>query len=401
MGENALNTIYNSHLEGEDRDLAIAEAVAENAYNKTIMAYEMCCMQEKQMLADAELKVFKESGTYDDLAYLVEGAEAEVGENKKGIIQKIIEAIISLCTSIRNSIKSFFGKGNADDEIEISSEDEKKHNAIVSAKGKISKVASLVKSGNYGEAAKEALPIAGIIAGTAAAAGGTAIAVHMVKKKRSEVEAMSKDSDETIGILQGAIDSVKSKLGSIAEMDIVKGALEKINNIITAIKKHIDSLKSKIGGAVDSVKNGITNRQLMEVNTAGKNSDTTIKVKNTTFKVDTNGNVKAFNKKGEEIKVTDSFIPKKVKEVIDNLKNGTKESFTTDEIQEMLGEAFVVEFVDDSTIEIKASDYVIESEEISIENSIFGSDIEASAEDITESALDRELESLAELFANI
>lgn len=400
MDGNALNTIYNSHLEGEERELAVAEAVAENAYNKIIMAYEMCCMQEKQMLADAELKVFKESGTYDDLAYLVEGAEAEVGENKKGILQKLIDAIISLCSSIRNSIKSLFGKGNPDDEIEISAEDEKKHNAIVGAKGKIQKVASLVKSGNYGEAAKEALPIAGIIVGTAAAAGGTAAAVHMVKKKRSEVEAMTKDSDDTIGVLQGAMDAVKSKLGSIAEMDIVKGALDKIKSIIDAIKKHIDSLKSKMGGVVDSAKAAVAD--VKDNKDANKGNDTqTVKVKGMTFNVDINGNIKAFNKKNEEVPVDMKVLPAKVKELVDQIKNGTKESFTTDEIQEMLGEAFVVEFVDDSTIEIKASDYVIESEEIDTESSIFGTDIEASAEDITESALDKELESLAELFANI
>lgn len=399
MDGNALNTIYNSHLEGEERELAVAEAVAENAYNKIIMAYEMCCMQEKQMLADAELKVFKESGTYDDLAYLVEGAEAEVGENKKGIIQKLIDAIISLCNSIRNSVKSLFGKGNADDEIEISPEDEQKHNAIVGAKGKIQKVASLVKSGNYGEAAKEALPIAGIIVGTAAAAGGTAAAVHMVKKKRSEVEAMTKDSDDTIGVLQGAMNTIKSKLGSIADIGVVKTVLDKIKSIIDAIKKHIDSLKSKIGGAANSVKDAVDDVKDNKDNK--KTVAKTIKVKGMTFDVDISGGIKAFNKKNEEVPVDMNVLPKEVKEVSDQIKNGVKESFTTDEIQEILGEAFVVEFVDESTIRIKASDYVIESEEIDTESSIFGADIEASAEDITESALDKELESLAELFANI
>lgn len=394
----ALNSIYNSHLTGEERTLAVAEATAENNYNKLVMAYEMCCMQEQQMINDAELKVFSESGTYDDLAYLVEAAEEETGEKKKNILQKIIDAIVSLCSSISNAIKSAFGKGSPDDEISIPSDLVENHGKISSVKGKINKAASLLKAGNYAEALKEVGPILAAIGAVAAA--GTATAV-IVKKKRSEVEAMAKDEDDTVNIIRAAVDSVKSKLSAIADIEPINKVLTKFKEILDKIKNNAKGLSSKIGGAIETAKDG---QKLLTDNGGDKagsdSSSQEIKIKNTTFRVDGSGNVKAFNKEGGEIKVESDKLPKRVKELINKIK-GVTESMTTDEIQEFLGEAYTVEFVDDSTIEIKASDYVIESEEINTENSIFGSDIENSADSFNESALDEELESLANLLADI
>ena len=410
----ALNSVYNSHLEGEERKLAVAEAVAENNYNKIAMAYEMCLMQEKQMLADAELKVFSESGTYDDLAYLIEGGEEETGEKKKNILQKMVDAIINLCNSIMNTIKSAFGKGSPDDEVEVSQDAIEKHGKIASVKAKITKAASLLKSGNFLEALKEVGPILSAIAAVAAAGAATAV---MVKKKRSEVEAMANEENESIKTVRDAVNAVKSKLGSFKDLEPVNKALSKFKEIIDSIKENAKNLSAKLGAGINKAKEKVKGAAKDAADAAGEaaanvadaagsnaGSATEIKVKNTTFKVDTNGNVRAFNKDGGEVKVTNEFLPAKVKEVIEQIKNGTKESITTDEIQSILGDAYTVEFVDDNMIEIKASDLFIESEELDTENSIFGSEIEASADNYEESAedaMDKELESLAELFANI
>ena len=80
-------SIFNEYLTGIDRELAIEESAFDTEFSKLQTMYEMCNLQLAQMHKDAELKVLTESGTYDDLTYLLQEADAEVAGQRKNILQ--------------------------------------------------------------------------------------------------------------------------------------------------------------------------------------------------------------------------------------------------------------------------------------------------------------------------
>ena len=59
-----INEIFNSHLSGYEREMAIQEAEYDTLFAKATMMLEMVDMQLEQNIREAELKVFKEGGTY-------------------------------------------------------------------------------------------------------------------------------------------------------------------------------------------------------------------------------------------------------------------------------------------------------------------------------------------------
>lgn len=94
--------VYKAYLEGVEREDYISEMYHDNLFDRLEMMYEMVCMQEAQIKKDIEYKVIKESGTFDDLAFLVTEAEAETNEQKKGILSKIGAAIASIFKAIHD-----------------------------------------------------------------------------------------------------------------------------------------------------------------------------------------------------------------------------------------------------------------------------------------------------------
>ena len=102
------NEIFNSHLSGYEREMAIREAEYDTLFAKATMMLEMVDMQLEQNIREAELKVFKEGGTYDDYEYLVQEADEQAGEQKKGVFATIIEAIRSLFQKIGDAISRLF-----------------------------------------------------------------------------------------------------------------------------------------------------------------------------------------------------------------------------------------------------------------------------------------------------
>lgn len=114
----ALN-IYNGYLTGEERAYAIEIAEANNMIDKGMALLEMCIIQGEQIKKDAELKVFKESGTYDDYAYLMEEAEKATEEKKQGAFVTIIEGIIQLITSLFKGVASLFKKADPQAKVDV------------------------------------------------------------------------------------------------------------------------------------------------------------------------------------------------------------------------------------------------------------------------------------------
>ena len=102
-------SIFNEYLTGEEREVALENARLQNEYDKLSTVYEMLNLQVEQMRRDAEMKVFEESGTYDDLTFLYQEAENEIGEQKKNVFQKIVDWFKKIFAAIGNKIKSIFG----------------------------------------------------------------------------------------------------------------------------------------------------------------------------------------------------------------------------------------------------------------------------------------------------
>lgn len=111
-----INEIFNSHLSGYEREMAIQEAEYDTLFAKSTMLLEMVDMQLEQNIREAELKVFREGGTYDDYEYLVQEADEQAGEQKKGVFATIIEAIRTLFQKIGDALSRLFNLNNVSDD---------------------------------------------------------------------------------------------------------------------------------------------------------------------------------------------------------------------------------------------------------------------------------------------
>ena len=83
--------IFMEELTGVERDLYIEYSICNNTLKQCDTMLEMVGIKYNQMCEDAELKVLQESGTYDDLAFLYQEAEAQASEESKGILQKALK----------------------------------------------------------------------------------------------------------------------------------------------------------------------------------------------------------------------------------------------------------------------------------------------------------------------
>jgi hypothetical protein len=182
-------TIYNSYLTGNERTEAIEEAEIENQFSKLNLMLEMVNMRLEQNIKDAELKVFRESGTYDDLQYLCEEAENQAAEQKQNIFQKIIGVILRIFNSIGEGIKKLFNiQGNPEDEIEIDKNIVENHNAIVNGWDNVKSGISSIASGNFANGIKQLFD--GIKWPTFVAVGGATAVVATQKIKRLDANKM-------------------------------------------------------------------------------------------------------------------------------------------------------------------------------------------------------------------
>ena len=103
----------------DDMDRFYIESMENDIYiEKLSMLYEMVDREYALNVNQAELKVYKENGTYDDLEYLVEAAEAEAEVKKQSIFAKMLDAIANAFRTISNAIKNFINKDKANNDQE-------------------------------------------------------------------------------------------------------------------------------------------------------------------------------------------------------------------------------------------------------------------------------------------
>lgn len=98
------NFVFTESINDVDKFSVIEIAKADARMMKLDALYEAVNATLASNYAEAEIKVFEENGTYDDLYMLYREASEEATEKKENIIQKIIGVIKTLC----QDIKKFF-----------------------------------------------------------------------------------------------------------------------------------------------------------------------------------------------------------------------------------------------------------------------------------------------------
>lgn len=179
--------VFNSYLTNDERIFAIEEAETAMIFHKMDVLMESINADLQIMREEAELKVLREGGTYDDLEYLYEEANAEAGKKKEGVIHAIIEAI----KSIWAAVKSKFTKTveEAPEEIEVPADLDAKSNVFQKVWKEIKGFFGNLKKGvidmNIADKIKEHIkPIVGV--GAALTATGVAT-IKIPKTKLSDI----------------------------------------------------------------------------------------------------------------------------------------------------------------------------------------------------------------------
>ena len=243
--------IYIDYLVGDERQEAIEEAAIFNEIDNLFDAFEMTNIRLNQMYRNAEMKVFSESGTYDDLTYLIQEADGEVVEQRDGILQKIINGIKSILSKIKNFIMGSKGKGKPDDEVEVNS-------GLIAATDKIAAKWNEVKGTTGGK-------IGIAVAAIATVAGGIALTGTVVKKKRSEVEEKQNTINSISDWLNQGIDKIKSLFtgkGTNEQSEAQKQLqpFNKVTSVLNSIASGFSKALNSVGEAVSNAGNAVENK---------------------------------------------------------------------------------------------------------------------------------------------
>lgn len=386
--------IYNGYMTGEEREQAIQEATLMNEFDKLCMIFEMRDMQLQQNCKDAELKVFSESGTYDDLQYLIEVAAEEVQEQKQGLLTKIVATLKSLISKIVGGFKKLFGIGNPNDEVNVDKGQYEKVKGLSSLKGEINGLSNDVKSGNWSgiiDRAKKLLPI---LIGVTAAGVATG---QIIKKKRSEVESDVKPIEEMLANVQNAVNAglekIVSKLPDSVQ-NIAKEAIAKVKEILKPASDIINVIKGFLLGKVGATEqqkdsSTVPDNKKHAVRAPKVNGDISTPVTfnskdsysytgDKKYRIHKNGKIQVKAENGVYMPVLDlksvpsgiknaaTFIAQKNRPI--KAESVEEEIIDMSEIRELVGEGYKVECAEEY-IEIT------ECVEISKEDSIFGSSV--------------------------
>lgn len=241
-----MSNIFYSYLEGAEREEAITSAEIDLTLSKLRMMCETVDIQLEANIKDAEYKVLKESGTYEDLQYLIEKANAEATEKKQGIISKIWEVIKSIFNGIVTSLKSAFGKTDLPKTVDTDETDVEKHNALNKVWGHVQKVIQYLKD-------HKSVSIAAL--GAAITAIGSTIYVFTKKKSGKTIKTPIETVKGWVNNLTSKCSDVISGIGPNAGEGDDHGGnqiLQKLGNALSSWKNSLISLVSNGAQAASS-----------------------------------------------------------------------------------------------------------------------------------------------------
>ena len=221
------NTLYlDETLTGFEREIAIESAKMDISMQKLDALYEAVDANLQANYKEAELKVYAENGTYDDLAMLYMEAENDAAEKKGGILSSLFNAIVTFCSSIINGIKNIFKKSSGnksvpqDTVLDVTTEDSKKLDKAGEIVGKSTGFLHGIKSATK-EGCKDFIKFVkdniGFVIVSGAAATGTVVGTtHLITKKVTKASFEKKIAD-----LTDQLDTLRKAV--IAGRVVVKG----------------------------------------------------------------------------------------------------------------------------------------------------------------------------------
>lgn len=229
------------NLIGEERDLYIEDAKLELDFGKLETLMNVIEMQREQNTMDAEYRVFAESGTCDDLAYLYEAVEAEANKAKKNIFKKIIEWFKNVLTTIASKIKSIGSKkidGNTD--VKVSKEVDNAIKSVDSLYAKFNAGITNLKAGKFSEAWGN---LKDIVIPSVIGAGAVTTGVVMYKKGKLDtvIDSISKKSKEILDVVESVISNIPDTLSNLVSKIVspFKKYVSFCNNIVTIVTSAI------------------------------------------------------------------------------------------------------------------------------------------------------------------
>ena len=203
-----IHTLYlDETLTGFEREIAIESAKMDISMQKLDALYEAVDANLQANYKEAELKVYAENGTYDDLAMLYMEAENDAADKKGGILSSLFNAIVNFCSSIINGIKNIFKKSSEnksvpkDTVLEVESEDIKKLDAAGNIVGKATGFLNGIKNAtkdscdDFVKFVKDNIGFV-VVTGTAAT-GAVAGVSHLITKKITKASLEKKIADLT------------------------------------------------------------------------------------------------------------------------------------------------------------------------------------------------------------
>ena len=388
----------------ENDELFSELALANAEYERYSAMYEMADMMINAMKAEAEAKVIVESGTEEDLAFLVKEAEAEVAENKKGVIAKVIEALKNFFGKIFSIFKKDEAVVNADssdddETVQVNKEDLDNISKLEKAADNLSAGWDKFRAGNI----SGLLDIAKVIAIPAVATGAVVGAGALVVKKRGEIKQLWNK-------LRAKGEALKAKFDQSAD------AAANSNSVDGGVKSIVDKTKAVIAnifGTAKNLKAALFKKK--ENNEASANEEKQPEDRKTVLKRNVAKSAKEAKAKGENpLKPQKSgkyrfMHGKRTGEFSDAsdedkeaVQKALGESATVEEavevLRDTLGDRYIIELADDGCIDLIERPSIMES----AINSIFGYDV-ANERVLTENAsgFERELNELSNLFEKL
>jgi len=304
-----------------ERSVMIENSKINNEYDKLQTMYEMTCLQLSQIEKEIEHKVFSESGTYDDFSFLLQEATEEVVEKKKGIIQRILDAIKRFFDKLAgksNDIKS--ANIGPDEMINVPHDLEEKSTIITKAMAKMQNGIAKLQNGDF-TGALDIISVAATPVALVTITGGVAMK-QIQKRKGDEISA---NMDKAKNFFTGAVDKIKGFIPGLKDTKQADDA-----NACTNI---IQKMLSAIGSVYDGIKMGISNvfngkksendgqkeqeaRQSAHNNILEKPDNTGGK-----YQIDrTTGVIKHLDKDGKELPVDKNNIPRDIVKAAQHVK---------------------------------------------------------------------------------
>lgn len=246
--------MYNSHLRGIERKLAVFDASMENQMNKLATMYEMTSLKSNQIYKDIETKVYLEGYDTNDMTYMYQEASEESVGKKKGIIKKIFEWFAKLFTAIKEKISGIFHKGDDDDEFEVPANAPKVVDALEKHVKSIKMALVKIKSGNFGGGLADLLKA--VLPEITFAAGAVII------MNRKNLAKLLKRTDDMGKEIEDTVDGAESELRNVNDENTIDDAQKSLNSlqmIAQAISTVISNIakilaNSKVGKAVSAAK---------------------------------------------------------------------------------------------------------------------------------------------------